>query len=113
MPFIETKTNVKITEEKEKRIKELLGEAISIIPGKSERWLMLNFKDNQRMYFAGESSPVCYAEVNLFGKASGEALEALTKRLCEIYESELGVSPGNTYVKYEEVDNWGWNGGNF
>jgi len=41
MPFIDTKTNVTITKEKEKELKERLGKAISIIPGKSESWLML------------------------------------------------------------------------
>ena len=41
MPFISTKTNVTVTKEKETQLKERLGQAISIIPGKSESWLML------------------------------------------------------------------------
>lgn len=36
MPFINSKVNVKTTEEQQKELKTRLGKAISIIPGKSE-----------------------------------------------------------------------------
>ena len=45
MPFIDTKLNIKLTEEKEIALKKRLGEAIATFPGKSEYWLMLNFSD--------------------------------------------------------------------
>lgn len=38
MPCIRTTTNVKISPEMEKTLKEQLGEAVGLIPGKSERW---------------------------------------------------------------------------
>ena len=41
MPFIDTKLNVKLTDEKEVKLKARLGEAIATFPGKSEYWLML------------------------------------------------------------------------
>ena len=37
MPFINVKTNVKISRENEVAIKTMLGEAIALIPGKSEK----------------------------------------------------------------------------
>lgn len=49
MPFIELKTSVSISKKKEAELKSAFGEAIAIIPGKSEQWLMLNFCDEQRM----------------------------------------------------------------
>ena len=48
MPFIELKTSVSISKEKEAELKSAFGEAIAIIPGKSEQWLMLNFCDEQK-----------------------------------------------------------------
>ena len=33
--------------------------------------------------------------------------------MCDIYESVLKIKPENVYVKYELVDNWGWNNANF
>jgi hypothetical protein len=53
MPFIDTKLNIRLSEEKETALKTKLGEAISTFPGKSEYWLMLNFTDNCRMWFRG------------------------------------------------------------
>ena len=41
MPFIQLKTNAEINENDEKLIKSKLGELITIIPGKSENWLMV------------------------------------------------------------------------
>ena len=40
MPFISTKTNVTVTKEKETELKQRLGQAIAILPGKSESWLI-------------------------------------------------------------------------
>ena len=41
MPFINSKVSVKTTEKQQKELKTRLGKAISIIPGKSESWLMV------------------------------------------------------------------------
>lgn len=111
MPYISTKTNVAI--KNETVLKEKLGKAISLIPGKSEAWLMLNFEDNCRLYFKGSDSPAVFSEVKIFGKATDKDYDALTAEITKILSEELNVSPDRIYIKYEEVDHWGWNGGNF
>lgn len=114
MPYISTKTTVSIDEAKEKILKEKLGKAIELLPGKTEAWLMLSFEDNVKMYFKGDNSKPCaYVEVNIFGKASDAAYDAMTAAVCDIYNKELGIPTDRIYVKYEECDHWGWNGSNF
>ncbi len=114
MPFIDTKLNIRLTEEKEAILKKRLGEAISVFPGKSEYWLMLNFTDNARMWFRGyRQFPIAMVEVKLFGSADEETCAAMTKILCELFQEELGITPDHVYVKYEFTDCWGWNGENF
>ena len=55
-------------------LKSKLGNAIALIPGKSEAWLMLAFEDNMSMYFKGDNSAdYAYVEVSLFGGASDAA----------------------------------------
>lgn len=44
MPYIHTKVSNEISPEQEKSLKTQLGEAISLLPGKSEQWLMLDFE---------------------------------------------------------------------
>jgi len=113
MPFINTITNTKISKESELKIKSQFGEAMKIL-GKSESWLMLNFADDQRMYFQGDNSkPVAMVEVKLFGKASPSAYDTMTSTITDIVSKELNISPNCIYVKYEEVSYWGWNGNNF
>ena len=113
MPFIQTKTNVSISKEQELSHKAAYGKAIELIPGKSERWLMLDFADNERMWFVGDDAPLAYLSVKLFGGASDSAYDALTAKLTETVSVELGVPASRIYIKYEEIDHWGWNGSNF
>lgn len=45
MPFINSKVTVKMTDSQKEAVKKRLGEAITLIPGKSENWLMAGFED--------------------------------------------------------------------
>ncbi len=113
MPFISTRTSCEITKEKETTIKTQLGEAIKLI-GKSESWLMLNFQDNCHLYFKGDNTTdLAMVEVALLGKATDSEYNALTAKITEIISKELSIAPSCIYVKYEEVDHWGYSGFNF
>lgn len=114
MPFINTKVNVSLTKEQEISLKEKFGKAIECIPGKTEAWLMCAFEKDVSMYFKGDGeSKMAFVEVKIFGKAQESAFAALTKAITDILSAELNLQPDHIYVKYEEVDHWGWNGRNF
>ena len=114
MPYIETKTTVKLDDELMRALKEAYADAITLIPGKSEQWLMLGFEDGKRMAFRGDMQTDCaMLEVDIFGSASDSAYDALTERLCQVVSRVLGISPDRIYVKYRECDRWGYNGFNF
>ena len=111
MPYISTTANIAISGRKEQAIKERMGRAIELIPGKTEGWLMLSFRDNVSMYFKGDDEPCAICEVKLFGSASEEVYESLTEELTDILREELDLDPDRIYVTYEEIGVWGWNGG--
>ena len=114
MPFINTKVSIPLTEAQKDSLKTKLGKAIELIPGKSEKWLMVGFEDEYCLYFQGNDyEPSAFIEVKIFGNAPDSAYERLTMKLCEIYETELHIPQDRIYIKYEEVTNWGWNGANF
>lgn len=114
MPFINSKVSVALSDEKEKELKARLGQAIALIPGKSESWLMTGFEDNYHLYFRGENQePMAFVEVKVYGKENPSAFDALTAEICKIFGEVLGIKADHIYVKYEAVANWGWNGGNF
>lgn len=113
MPFIETKTNKKISPASEAKLRAAFGEAISLVEGKSERWLMLNFCDDCRMSFGGGTEPLALVSVELFGAARPEEYDALTEKLTALVSEELGIAPERIYVKYSELYHWGFAGSNF
>lgn len=108
MPYINAKFSVKIDSEKEKVLAEKLTNSILSIPGKSVSHLMLNIDDNCKLYFRGSNSePVAIFEVKIFGSSTRDAYEAMTAKLCQIAQEELGIDGANVYVKFDEVENWG------
>lgn len=114
MPFIETKTTAHIDPDREKQLREALGAAIKILPGKSEQWLMLRFEGDCHMAFRGESAPdMAMLEIKIYGKATAGDYNALTARLTDICREVLGIPADRVYVRYDETAYWGWNGENF
>ena len=113
MPYIGTHTTVKITPEKEVILKEKLGKAIEAIPGKTEAWLMLEFKGDALMAFGGSDAPCAMVEVDLFGAASEADKSAFTNSVCHIVNFVLDIPPERIYVRYLETDTWGYNHTNF
>lgn len=114
MPFINSKVSVKITEEQETELKSRLGQAISLIPGKSESWLMTGFEDNYHLYFKGDNSePTAFVEVSVYGNPDPDGFSKLTTEISKIFGEVLGIAANRIYVKYSATTDWGWNGSNF
>ena len=75
---------------------------------------MLNFDGGCRMAFRGISDvPCAMIDVQIFGKTTDQAYDALTERICAIISDILDVPSERIYVKYTEKDRWGYNGFNF
>lgn len=113
MPFIRVNANVAVNESQAQRIKTLLGQAIDVIPGKSEAWLMVEVEGEKALWMAGSDAPAAIAEVSLYGGADADNYRQLTGRVCDILDSVLDIAPDRVYVKYAETEHWGWNGSNF
>lgn len=114
MPMIVTHTTERISEEKKSALTKAFGEAITLLPGKSETYLMLEFEGDCQMAFHGDTSlPLAFVEVKLLGKSTKAAYATLTARICDVLEEILGVPTEGTYVKYEEIEHWGHNRHNF
>lgn len=114
MPYIDSKVTVNLSDEKKEILKKKLGKIIENIPGKSENYLMVGFQDNYSLYFRGEKLQYgAFIEVKIFGKAPEESLSLVTKEICNLFNKELSIPGDAIYVKYEEVNHWGFDGFNF
>jgi hypothetical protein len=114
MPYISTKTTAKLSQENLKNLKTEFGKAISLLPGKSEAFLMLSFEQDCKLYFRGEnSSHIAFVEVKLFGKAEKSSADKLTAKISQILKNEINIEPSQVYVRYQNTEIWGCNGNNF
>lgn len=78
MPFIRSNVSVPVTKEQEIKLKEGPGSAISIVPGKSEKYLMTLFEDNCHLYFQGRNDkPIAYIEAAIFGNEAHYGYDGL------------------------------------
>lgn len=114
MPYIHVRTNQMLSDDEEQNLKTALGEAITLLPGKTEDWLMVDLEGDARLWFAGDKDRLlAIVEVDLLGKSDKASYEKLTARICDIMEKELNVPADGVYVKYGEYTHWGYNKTNF
>ena len=59
------------------------------------------------------SFSVGFVSVDLYGRVSSSSYNSLTSEITSILNEELSIEPDKIYVKYSEIENWGWNGNNF
>lgn len=108
MPFIDVRVSSPISSAQEAALKEGLGRAIGLIPGKSESSLMVQFTEGCRLWFGGaQDSPIAMVNVMLYGACSREACEKFSQAAIALLERELSAK--TVYCKFEEVPNWFWN----
>ncbi|MBQ9326180.1 MAG: hypothetical protein IJ246_10425 [Clostridia bacterium] len=113
MPMIHAVTNAAVSPAQQETIRRDWGEAIALLPGKSEKWLMLEIEGQRCLYFAGTDAPCAMVHVSLYGKSAPDAYDALTQRITETIHHTLSIPKDRIYVAYHETDHWGWNGANF
>ncbi|OTA25670.1 hypothetical protein B9G54_07180 [Alloscardovia macacae] len=116
MPVIHTHVSVKTTKEQRDELKQVYGQAITALPGKSEGWLMCPFEDDMPIYRSGtDDTPAAYIEVNAYGTspAPRRAWEEMTAQIMPALERILGIPQDRVYIRYTVTPDWGWNGMNF
>lgn len=114
MPYFEVQTSAALPEEERAGLRRELARVIELVPGKSERWLMVHIEDGADMAFAGDASaPAAMVELKTFGELEAGLYDMLTRELCASLPPLLHVPADRLYVVYEPISRWGWNGGNF
>ena len=114
MPFIGTRVNIVLDEDKRERLKNRWDQAITLLPGKSPQWLMAGFEDGVSLSFQGDhQSPAAFVEVKVFGAVDAAASDRLTAAITQALQEECGIAANRVYIAYEGIENWGWNGPNF
>ena len=114
MPYIRVRCNRPLTAETVKELQKELGKSIELFPGKTERWLMTDCEGDCALSLAGNADqPLAMIEVELLGAAKPDTYAAVTRNLTDLMERVAGIPGEGVYIKYENLEYWGWNGSNF
>lgn len=111
MPYIEVKLAKQASRKQERILTEKLGEAITLIPGKTPGGLMINISSDEHIYKGGEFIEYgAYVGVVLKTGPSREDCERLNGAIFKILEEDLKIPAGNIYVSFAFSDNFSVNG---
>lgn len=114
MPFIRSKVNKPISAQQEKLLKEGLGKAIECVPGKTEQYLMIDFEDNNHLYFQGKNNmTIAYIEAAIFGNEMHYGYDEFVSAVTQLYADVLAIPKETIFIRFEDIPDWGEGGMNF
>ena len=114
MPLLRIQTNATADDQKRQSLMKHASQQIAAALGKPEQYMMVSLEGGVPMTFAGSSEPTAFVELRGIGLPTAKARE-LSRLICELIESELGVARRRIYINFADVpaNLWGWNGETF
>ena len=111
MPYIEVKIAKQASRKQERILTDKLGEAITLLPGKTVNGLMVSISSDEHIYKGGEFLEFgAYVNIVLKSGPSREECEKLNEAVFKIMEEDLRIPRENVYVTFHLCDHFGVNG---
>ncbi len=113
MPLLKIQTNTAIDNKTEPLLKAA-SQRIAAALDKPEQYMMVSLEFGQPIIFAGTREPAAIAELRAIGLPVSKTGE-LSRLICEMIESELGISRQRIYINFADIParQWGWNAQTF
>ena len=109
MPYIAAHISRALDAQQKDDLKTALGQAITVIPGKSEKGLMVEIMDSCDLYFGGEKRDCAYLDVKTYQTAELSDQKAFCEAVFKIME-QMGFHKKDIYMTIVGLPNWGVNG---
>lgn len=107
MPYVQVRTTTALTKETMDAIKKEIGPAISLIPGKSEEGLMLEFVPECSIYMRGsDEEPAAFVCVLTNNEQQNENLRPYSAKVMEVISSKASIPMDRIYVVHEGLPKW-------
>jgi len=111
MPLINLQVSFSLRPEEKDNITKELGQLISLMPGRSEKYLMVSIKDEYTFYLAGKKlDRAAFMDLRLLGKESEAGQEMFVVKAQESLSKLLNIPVGNIYTNILEMPHWGARG---
>lgn len=114
MPLLKIQTNATLTNEQQKAVTKTLSEAVAVMLGKPERYVMVSLEHNSNMLFAGTDEALVYLELKSIGLSEDKTTE-YASTLCKIISQHLEIATDRIYIEFTNAQRhlWGWNEATF
>ncbi len=114
MPLLRIQTNAAADDQKRQSLLKHASQRIASALGKPEQSMMVSLEAGVSIIFAASSDPTAFVELKGIGLPTAKTRE-LSRLICELIESELGVARRRVYINFADVpaNLWGWNGETF
>ena len=111
MLMIGLKTNIKLDEESELKLKEILFKAASNHLSSKEQTTLLSIEDGVHINLGvRETDDIFFLDVNAYEKLPEIECNRFATRVSETIEKEFGVRRENVYTIFEKSVYWAKNG---
>lgn len=112
MPYLRLETNLEFGPEQKQALLSGLSAELAKALGKPESYTMAQLVCGADLIFAGSREPCAYVELKSIGLKDPKAL---SKFMCELLQSQLGIPPQRVYIEFIDIDpkRWGWNSSTF
>lgn len=108
MPYIRVSATQKLTQEKQTELVNGLGEALSLIPGKDGRGLIVDLEDSKTMYVGGVlQENFVFADVRYYSNFEYHIKKQFTQAVLKVFNTVLGTRPETAFLTINEYNNWG------
>ncbi len=108
MPYIRISTTQKLTPEQQEALVGGLGEAISRIPGKDGRGLIVDLEDGKTMFAGGaRQENFVFADVRYFSNFTYHIKKKFTQAVFGVFGKVLGTTPDRAFLTINEYSSWG------
>lgn len=114
MPFVVSRVNKKIENDKKLKIKDSYVEMLERVLGKSRNYIMIDLQDECSLYVRGNVDvPAAYIELNVYGNSTGAGYQELSEEITDLYSKELGIAPENIFINFRDVPGFSIDGAYF
>lgn len=108
MPYIRLSVTQKLTQEKQQELVDGLGEAMSKIPGKDGRLLIVDVEDGRTIYFGGvKQDDMVFADVHYYSKFEYHKKRDFTVAAFDAVNRIIGTQKDKMCLTITEHTNWG------
>jgi phenylpyruvate tautomerase PptA (4-oxalocrotonate tautomerase family) len=107
MPLIIVNTNLTLEKKQKEAIKSGFGKAITLLPEKSEKILMVDISDSHTIYFGGEDAERAYVDVRIMKSSNFEQKAEFTRAVFELLYETTGLKDSEIFIIINEYDIWG------